>query len=85
MTIEQIAEKRGMSASTIEGHAAKLIGDGELEVNHFMPEDASKEIAKAIASSDGKGIGSVVAALNGKYSFGQVRMVLAVVQRGAKK
>ncbi len=84
-TIEQIAEKRGMSASTIEGHAAKLIGDGELEVNHFMPEDASKEIAKAIASSDGKGIGSVVAALNGKYSFGQVRMVLAVVQRGAKK
>jgi len=83
-TIEQIAEKRGMSISTIEGHAAKLIGDGDLEINHFMAEDASREIGKAIANSDGKGMGSVVAALNGKYTFGQVRMVLAVVQRASK-
>ncbi len=83
-TIEQIAEKRGMSESTIEGHAAKLIGDGDLEVSHFMPEDITKEISKAIATSDGKGIGSVVASLNGKFTFGQVRMVLAVMQRTTK-
>jgi len=83
-TIEQIAEKRGMSESTIEGHAAKLIGDGDLEVSHFMPEDITKEISKAIATSDGKGIGSVVASLNGKFTFGQVRMVLTVMQRTTK-
>lgn len=84
-TIAQIAEKRGLSASTIEGHAAKLIGDGELEVNYFMPEEASKEIAKAIALAEDKGISAVVDSFKGKYSYGQVRMVLAVVNRASKK
>ena len=83
-TIEQITEKRGMSESTIEGHAAKLISDGDLELSHFMNEDISKEISKAIAASDGKGIGSVVASFNGKFTFGQVRMVLALMQRSTK-
>lgn len=81
-TVEEIAEQRGMATSTIEGHLARLISDRKLEPDRFMDKEASQEIAKAFAQEENTSISEVYKALNAKYSFGQLRMVQAVLQRG---
>ena len=84
-TIDEIADIRGMAVSTIEGHAARLINQSEIELDHFITKDQAKEIAKAIALSDKAGLKGAVNALEGKYTFGQVRMVKAMLDRYKEK
>ncbi len=48
MTIEQIAEKRGLVVSTIKGHMAKWIREGEVKIEEFLPMDKVKTIWKYI-------------------------------------
>lgn len=82
-TIDEVAEKRGLSVGTIEGHAAKLIASGDIEIDHFLSIDARQEIAKAIAMEENQGVTGVVSYLKGKYTFGQVRMVMALISSKA--
>ena len=79
-TIDDVAEKRGLSAGTIESHAAKLIAAGEIKIDHFMDKDDAKEIAKAIVMDANETTSSVVGYLKGRFTYGQVRMVQAVMR-----
>ena len=79
-TIDDVAEKRGLSAGTIESHAAKLIAAGEIKIDHFMDKDDAKEIAKAIVMDANETTSSVVSYLKGRFTYGQVRMVQAVMR-----
>lgn len=76
---EEIAEERGMAVSTIEGHFARLIRQGELELHEFMKDEDSKAIAKAIVDDANESLSDVYAFFKGKYSYGQLRMVQAVM------
>ena len=44
MNIAEIAEHRAMSPGTIEGHLAKYVEEGKLEVSHFVPKDILEKI-----------------------------------------
>ena len=78
-TIDQVAEKRGMATSTIEGHVARLIGSGDLDITKFLDKEATKEIARTFANLTDAGVNKVYAMLDGKYSYGKIRMVQAVI------
>ncbi|MEX2597440.1 MAG: helix-turn-helix domain-containing protein [Salibacteraceae bacterium] len=84
-TIEEVAETRGMAISTIEGHAARLIADGSVDINAFLQKEEVQEVAKAIAKTESESIKETVERLGGNYSFGQVRMVQSLMQQLTEK
>lgn len=80
LSVEQIAVKRSMAESTIEGHVAKGIAAGKVDVLKFLKPDEIDEITEAYTSSEEKSISDVFAAFKGKYSYGKLRMVQAILQ-----
>lgn len=75
--IDEVAEARGLAASTIEGHAAKLIREKKIEINKFLEKEMVAEITKALDEVGKDNLKPVVSELKDKYSYGQVRMVQA--------
>jgi DNA polymerase III delta prime subunit len=76
MTVEQIAEKRGMTEGTIEGHISRFISEGVLEISNFIGEEEVKTIKETLEKL--KSVSETVKALNNDFSYGQVRMVQAL-------
>lgn len=81
LSIAEIAEKRGMAQSTIEGHIAKGIEAGEVDIDKFMSEDDRETIAMVIKDNPKENSGFVYGKLKGEYSYGQIRMVQAFLSR----
>jgi len=79
LTIDEVAERRGLNNGTIEGHVAQLIEEGEIELESFIDTESRKTIAKELAKSES--VTEVVNALNKKFTYGQVRMVRAFLKR----
>jgi uncharacterized protein YpbB len=78
LTPEQIAEKRGMSEGTIEGHIAKFIGEGTLPISNFIGEEEVKNITETLQKV--KSVTETVKAHNNDFTYGQVRMVQALLK-----
>lgn len=76
MRPEEIASKRSMAVSTIEGHIARGISAGEVRILDLVSEDIVDEVADKLRTLSG-GINEVHKALNGKYTYGVLRMVQA--------
>ena len=74
---KEIAEKRGLAKSTIEGHLARGIEEGKVRIDRFMEEGELQEIRQAFRDSEGDGMKAAYAYLDGKHSFGKLRMVMA--------
>ena len=72
---EEIAKIRELTVNTIQGHIAKGIGAGEFSVAKFLTFDAISEITNAFNSNKEGNIGGVYALLDGKYNYGELRMV----------
>ncbi len=81
LSIDDIAEKRGLTTGTVEAHIARLIGDRKLELENFLPKEASQQIAKALAEEENTNTSEAHRYLKGAYSYGQIRMVQAVMKR----
>jgi hypothetical protein len=75
-TIREIADKRGLAASTIEGHVVKGITEGQLDISDVLQMKIVNEVARLMKESQGS-IGEIQKAQNGKYSYGELRMVQA--------
>lgn len=80
LSVDDIAEKRGLAVSTIESHLVRLIRSGDLDVSEVMKDGASKEIAKAWASQEYDSIGALYRHFGGKYSYAQLRMVQGIIK-----
>ncbi|NEN23724.1 AAA family ATPase [Cryomorpha ignava] len=80
LSVEQIAAKRSMAESTIEGHVAKGIAAGKVDVLKFLKPDEIDEITKAYQSTEEKSMSDVFASFKGKYSYGKLRMVQVLLQ-----
>lgn len=76
-SLEEVARERGLSLGTIEGHAARGIGEGILEIDALMPAVERDDIAEWMREHPGKNSGEVRAHFGDKYSYGKVRMVQA--------
>lgn len=81
LAVEEIAAQRSMAKSTIEGHLARGIAEGVLEIEALMPAEERDTIADWMREHAGKSLNDARSELGGRFSFGQLRMVQAWVKR----
>ena len=81
LTIPQIAEKRSLGLSTIEGHFARFITEGEdLDWRtHINPEE--EKLARELLIKHGtESLKPTIEEADGKLTYGQVRILVAVME-----
>lgn len=71
----EVALKRGLVASTIEGHIAKAVRRGELQMSDYISDDEFKEIRDCLLAFGDETVAQTVHRLKEKYSFEKVRTV----------
>jgi hypothetical protein len=81
LSVEQIAQKRQMARSTIEGHLARGIGEGLVEIDGLMPEAERELIADWMRENPTQGLNEAAGYFDGRFGYGQLRMVQAWVKR----
>jgi ATP-dependent DNA helicase RecQ len=80
MTIEEIADTRKLSRSTIENHLVGFIPTGEVILNDFVPAHKIQAIEDAIARCGGPTqLTPIKEILGGNYTYGEIKAVLASV------
>ncbi|HPH46947.1 MAG TPA: DNA helicase RecQ [Chryseolinea sp.] len=80
-SLEKIAELRKLSSSTIEGHLAFYIQQGQLDIDQLIDASKIPVIQKAIEQGDGKILSSIKGLLGDSYSYGEIRIVMAYLNR----
>jgi hypothetical protein len=76
-TLAEVAAERGLSLGTIEGHAAKGITEGEVEIDAVIAADTRDKLADWMRENPDKGSNDVRAHFGDAYSYGQIRIVQA--------
>ena len=79
-SIDEIAGIRSMSISTIEGHLAKGIEAGEVDISTYVDNEELAEITRAFKEINAGSITPVYAHFAAKKSYGKLRMVLAHIK-----
>lgn len=82
LSVKDIAAERSLAVTTIEGHLAHWIREGELEVGQLVSREALDEITAAFQQLDTRYLKPAHEALSGKYDYGTLRFAAAFVQRG---
>lgn len=76
-SIEKIAEFRGLSPVTIEGHLAFYVQQGKINIDQLMDPSKIPAIQQAVEKVGGKVLTPIKEALGDAYSFGEIRLVMA--------
>ncbi|MFH2094668.1 MAG: helix-turn-helix domain-containing protein, partial [Bacteroidota bacterium] len=84
MSIEKIAKERGYVVSTIEGHLAKCIADGDLLVDEVLDVNKIAVITEYFLSVDSYGLSHAREVLGEEYSYAEIRFVLTQLIREGK-
>jgi len=77
LNAEQIAEKRDLKASTIESHFVRGIRTKKIELSQVMDKANIAAILPALETNRDAALIGVFNQLKGKFTFGQLRMVLS--------
>jgi ATP-dependent DNA helicase RecQ len=81
-SVSEIARLRGVKDGTIYGHLEEAMLAGEtIDVKSLLTSEAQRDIAAAFAKHGFGNLGGTVAALGGRYDYGQCRIVRAAMQR----
>jgi ATP-dependent DNA helicase RecQ len=81
-SVEEIAEERNLKPDTIMGHLADLIEAGEtIEIEQLIQPGHYDAIVDALRQADGRMLGTVKDVLGDEYSYGEIRIVRALVRR----
>ncbi|GHC60962.1 DNA helicase RecQ [Roseibacillus persicicus] len=82
LTLPEIAEKRSLSLSTIEGHFARFIEEGEeLDWRAQVNPEQEKFARELLMKHGTESLKPVVEESEGRLTYGQVRILLAVMAR----
>lgn len=76
-SIRAIADTRGMTTGTIEGHLAHFIPTGEINITDIVAENKIEPIQKAIALVGGNSTSPVKEQLGDGFSHNEIRIVMA--------
>ena len=82
--IEKIAEQRGLSTATIEGHMAFYVQQGKLTIDQLMDASKIPAIKEAIEKTGGGALTPIKESLGDGYSFGEIKLVIAHLEFIAK-
>jgi uncharacterized protein YpbB len=75
--IEEIMTLRNLAHSTVLGHLAFYIGNGDLSIDRLLDEKKQKEIIAVIEQVGEQSIGAIKSRLGDEYSYGDIRLVLS--------
>lgn len=81
LTLEEIAKERGFALTTIEGHVAHFIKDGEYKATDFVDKEKYDEIVDYFESTGDKSLSIAKDVLGDDFSFGEIKMVLAELEK----
>ena len=85
LSVREIAERRGLATSTIEGHLVPFIERGELAIDRVLDHKRQKIIEQKLEAMEGHPLGEIKKSLGDDYSYGEIKLVLAHQRRNDKK
>lgn len=81
-TVAQIAEKRGLNPVTIEGHLARYVASGDIDVHDFIDGDTLEKVEEYLAGHpDAKALKPIYEHFDSKISYGALRMAIAAIRK----
>lgn len=81
-TVEQIAEKRGLNQNTIEGHLARYVASGDIDVHEFVDGDTLKKVeAYCMEHPEEKALKPIFEHFDAKIPYGVLRMAIAAIRK----
>lgn len=81
-TVNQIAEKRGLNQSTIEGHLARYVASGDIDVHEFVDGDTLRKVeAYCMEHPEEKALKPFFEHFDAKISYGVLRMAIAAIRK----
>lgn len=81
-TIEQIAEIRGLNQSTIEGHLARYVASGDIDVHEFVDGDTLQKVeAYCMEHPEEKALKPIFEHFDAKIPYGVLRMAIAAIRK----
>jgi hypothetical protein len=81
LTMPQIAAQRGLAAATIEGHLAHFVANGELAIDRLVTDAKRRTMEQKIAVMHDKPLKKLKEALGDDCSYGEIKLVLAHLER----
>lgn len=81
-TVEQIAEKRGLNQSTIEGHLARYVASGDIDVHEFVDGDILQKVeAYCMEHPEEKALKPIFEHFDAKIPYNVLRMAIAAIRK----
>ena len=81
-TVEQIAEKRKLNPVTIEGHLARYVASGDIDVHEFVDGDILKKVeAYCMEHPEEKALKPIFEHFDAKIPYGVLRMAIAAIRK----
>lgn len=81
-TVEQIAEKRKLNPVTIEGHLARYVASGDIDVHEFVDGDTLRKVeAYCMEHPEEKALKPIFEHFDAKISYGVLRMAIAAIRK----
>ena len=77
LSVEEIASRRSLKPTTIEGHLAHYIATGELAVTDVINDEKIARITAVLAETGAGELGRAKQTLGDDCSYGEIKMVLA--------
>ena len=84
-SMEEIAEMRGMTVGTIEGHVGILVAEGSINLEELMDSASIEAIEKVLDTVEEPSLGAVKARLGDEFSYGMIRWVVKARENAAVK
>ncbi|WP_347924412.1 helix-turn-helix domain-containing protein [Pontimicrobium sp. SW4] len=75
-SVEEIANERDLSPTTITGHLANYISTGQVKITDLISEINYKELKELIPKTKFENLSDLKHQLDDKYSYGEIRLVL---------
>lgn len=81
-TVEQIAEKRKLNPVTIEGHLARYVASGDIDVHGFVDGDTLQKVeAYCLEHPEEKALKPIFEHFDAKIPYGVLRMAIAAIRK----
>jgi hypothetical protein len=80
-SLDEIAEERSLTRQTIEGHLAYYVFTGEIDIYELVSRDKFILIEPEVRNLAGKSITPVKEKLGDEVSYGEIRLVMAWLDR----
>ncbi len=81
-TIEEIAKERSFTTSTIEGHLARFVARGDLDILELLSAEKFELIKSYFVENESTSLSEAKTVLGEEVSYGELRMVLNYMSKG---